>query len=162
MKYLVAAGFLATMCLAGCTYNRQMVITSAAHSSNDKVVGIVKGNSEKNYYLFGLFQSGDDSLGTAFADAVYKSSTPAQGLIDVFAEKYCTLYFPPFYWTCGTSLTGAALQYGELGNRRLIREQDIPKASPETGTTTGGCPLGTAFEYGSCYPVKPTFGKNSH
>jgi hypothetical protein len=78
--------------------------------------------------------------------------------VDVFAEKYCTVYVPGIFWTCGTSLTGAAIQFAGLGDRRLIRQQDIPKET-DNGFTVGGCPKGTTFEYGSCYPINPTFGK---
>lgn len=143
--------------LTACTYNRGLVVSSADRGTNDKVVGIVRGHSEKDYILFGLFQPGDDSLGAAFIDAIYKSSVPAQGLINVFAEKYCTYYLPPIFWSCGTSLTGAAIQYVEMGEKRLVRVEDIPSPS-RPDPTFKDCPQGQSFRYGQCYPLSPGFG----
>lgn len=149
--------FLLFPFLTACTYNKGLVVSSADRGTGDKVVGIVRGHSEKDYILFGLLQPGDDSLGAAFMDAIYKSSVPAQGLINVFAEKYCTYYLPPFFWSCGTSLTGAAIQYAEMGEKRLVIVEDISIPS-RSGSTFGDCPQGQTFQYGQCYPLSPVFG----
>ena len=152
MKITATFTVASTLLLSSCTYNHGLVISSADRGPNDKVVGIVRGQSEKDYFLFGLVQPGDDSLGAAFADAIEKSSAPAQGLIDVFAEKYCTYYLPPIFWSCGTSLTGAAIQYAEMGATRIHRAEDLPDP------TSSKCPLGQVYQYGSCYPLSPIIG----
>ncbi len=151
MNIGVAFAVTAVLLLSGCTYNKELVISSAGRGPNDKVVGIVRGQSEKDYILFGLFQSGDDSLGAAFADAIEKSSAPAQGLIDVFAEKYCTYYLPPFIWSCGTSLTAAAIQYAEMGERRIHRAEYSAPSLPDP--TFGDCPQGQTLQNGYCRPL---------
>jgi hypothetical protein len=148
---VVATVFLFT----GCTYNRDLVVSSADRGPNDKVVGLVRGHSEKSY-LFGVIQTGDDSLGAAMEDAISRSSVPAQGIINVFAEKYCTYYLYPLFWECGTSLTGAAIQYAELGNTPL-KIQKGPEKWP-AGSPLGNCPQGQKYEYGSCYPRSPIIG----
>jgi hypothetical protein len=99
-----------------------LVVSSADRGPNDKVVAIVSGQSEKDT-LFGLFQSGDDSLDAAMRDALSHSKVPAQGMVDVFAEKYCTIF--PFYVVCGTKLTGAAIQYAEMGNQKVSKNSEI-------------------------------------
>ena len=154
MKFKTLFAVAAVLLCGGCTYNKGLVVSSADHGPNDKVVGVVRGNSEKDYFLFGLIQPGDDSLGAAFADAINKSSVPAQGLIDVFAEKYCTYYLPPFFWSCGTSITGAAIQYAEMGDKRIRRAEDTPVTS-RPDPTFGDCPQGQFLQNGACHPQIP-------
>jgi hypothetical protein len=145
--------------LTGCTYNRGLVVSSADRGPNDKVVGIVSGQSEKDT-LFGLFQSGDDSLDAAMRDALSRSKVPAQGLINVFAEKYCSFY--PFYSVCGTKLTGAAIQYSDLGNQTIPKvaanPDDAPlrmpdEAAPHQAKPTDLCRPGESLINGSCHPI---------
>ncbi len=154
MKKSALLLLLAVLSLPACTYNKGLVVSSADRGPNDKVVGIVRGQSEKDY-LFGIFQTGDDSLGAAMEDAISRSSVPAQGLINVFAEKYCTYIFYPFFWSCGTTLTGAAIQYAELGNNRMQIQKQVEAVQV---STLGDCPQGQALQNGSCYPLNPIFG----
>ena len=148
--FTIAAFFLGS----GCTYNKGLVVSSADRGPNDRVVGIVRGQSEKNF-VFGVIQVGDDSLGAAMEDAISRSSVPAQGLINVFAEKYCTYVLYPIFWSCGTTITGAAIQYAELGNNRMQVQKHL-ETGP--GSTLGDCPPGQIFQYGSCYPLNPIIG----
>jgi hypothetical protein len=149
MKIGATFAVVAVLLLLGCTYNKGLVVSSADRGPNDKVVGIVRGQSEKDY-LFGVFQSGDDSLGAAMEDAISRSSVPAQGLINVFAEKYCTYIFYPFFWICGTTVTGAAIQYAELGNNRMQIQKQVEAAQV---STLGDCPQGQTLQNGSCHPL---------
>ena len=87
MKPLPFVLALALLSFEGCTYNRGMIITPATLGPNEKVVGIVSGKSGKDYLFGGLIQWGDDSLQSAMFDAIGKSSAPAQGLSNVFAEN---------------------------------------------------------------------------
>lgn len=153
-RLLIAAIVIASFNLSGCTYNKGLVVSSADRGATDKVVGVVRGQAGKDYLFFGLIQTGDDSLGAAFIDAVRKSQVPAQGLINVFAEKYCTYYLFPIFWTCGTSLTGTAIQYAEMGEKILVRAEDIPiEGLPDP--LSGDCKRGEALVSGKCRPMTP-------
>lgn len=118
---------VATILLCGgCAYNKEMVITPSTLGPNEKVVGLVSGRSQKSY-LFGAFSWGDDSLKAALLDALSHSKIPAQGLNNVFAEKSCTYYpIPGLFWTCMTELTGAAIQFADVGT---VKIQKVPEAA---------------------------------
>ena len=152
--------------VSGCTFNTGMVITPATLGPNEKVMGIVSGQSEKKFLFGGLFSWGDDSLQTAMLDALSRSKFPAQGLNNVFAEKSCTYIpiLPGIFWWCNTSLTGAAIQYTDLGNLRLRKTTDdtaemLPLGEiPSPDESGKKCPKGERFHYGQCYPTNPIVG----
>ena len=142
--------------ISGCTFNRGMVITPTTLGQKEKAVGLVTGDSEKDYFLFGIITYGDDSLRAALFDGLNSSKEPAQGINNAFAEKSCTWYpliSPLFFWRCNTRVTGMAVQYSDLGPTRVVPPED--SGSDSLSRASSGCPNGQELQNGHCAPLKP-------
>jgi len=144
---------LASLFLSGCTYNTQMEMSSATLGQNQKAVGTVRGEADKNYVFFGIIQTGDDSLENAVRDALSKSSAPAQTISGAFAQRSCTFFLGLLFWSCSTTVFGTAVQYADLGAERIKRVVDAPLGYPDN--VTASCAAGERFENGKCITMMP-------
>lgn len=114
----VTTVILSSLCLlSGCTYNTEREMSSGTLGPGQEAIRQVSGTAEKDYFLFGIIQVGDDSLQAAMNDAI--NSIPlAQGLIGAATDRSCTATpLWPLFHSCQTTISGMAIKYLNTANQ---------------------------------------------
>lgn len=151
MKASVIVVGLGTILISGCTHYRPLGMSAGTMGINQKAVGVTRGEAERNYFLGGLLDSGDDSLEAAVRNALSQSSVPAQGMINVFADRNCTYYLATLWWACRTTVFGTAIQYSDLGNARVSKKPELP----DVPSNAVACKEEERIENGHCVTRVP-------